>query len=226
METSLGLNFCTDRRPSGRRPNITQGGNDRICSRCTISSPPLVRRHRRKATGLGGIPISVWQAGGDSSSARKLLALLNTTRVLGRCAVGMRCGRVGELYKHEGDRNETKSHRGILVQDRPGAIHASFMKCDIDEQHMKFIHETQCWCAKGRGRCRAGQIIERAANFSRGRGRCWGRLCIDQSAAFESIYSEFLAANGTCDVRLVQSALKALNISASRSLKRQSPTET
>ena len=118
---------------------------------------PLVRRHRRKATGLGGIPISVWQAGGDSS-ARKLLALLNTTRVLGRCAVGMRCGRVGELYKHEGDRNETKSHRGILVQDRPGAIHASFMKCDIDEQHMKFIHETQCGARKAEAGAGLGRL--------------------------------------------------------------------
>ena len=70
-----------------------------------------------------GIPTSVWLADGESS-ARILMALLNTTRVLGRYAVGMRGGRVQELYKHKGDRNETKSHRGILVQDLPGAIHA------------------------------------------------------------------------------------------------------
>ena len=35
-------------------------------------------------------------------------------------------GRVQVLYKNKGDRNETKSYRGILVQDLPGAMHASF----------------------------------------------------------------------------------------------------
>ena len=127
-------------------------------------------------------PISLWQAGGESS-ARILLALLNNTRVLGGSALGMRGGRMQELYKHKGDRNETNSHWGILVQDLLGAIQASFLKCDIDEHHMKFIHETHCGCAKGRGTCMAGQNVVAAANFS------------------------------THDVRLMQSALKALNIS-------------
>ena len=81
----------------------------------------LERRNPGKATGPSGIPIPVWQAGGESS-ARILLALLNTTRVTGRLAVAMRGGRVQELYKNKGDRNETKSHRGILVQDLPGAM--------------------------------------------------------------------------------------------------------
>ena len=83
----------------------------------------LERRNPRKATGPSGSPISVWQAGGESS-ARILLALLNTTRVMGRSAVGMSGGRVQELHKNKGDRNETKSHRSILVQDLPGAVHA------------------------------------------------------------------------------------------------------
>ena len=61
----------------------------------------------------------------------------------------MRGGRVQELYKNKGDRNETKSHRGILVQNLPGSMHASFLKRDIDEHYMKFIDETQCGCAKG-----------------------------------------------------------------------------
>ena len=68
----------------------------------------LERRNPRKATGPSGIPISVWQAGGESS-ARILLALLNTTRVMGRSAVAMRGGRVQELYKNKGDRNDTNS---------------------------------------------------------------------------------------------------------------------
>ena len=92
----------------------------------------LERRSLRKATGPSGIPISVWQAGGESS-ARILLTLLNTTRVMGRSAVAMRGGRMQELYKNKGDRNETESHRGILVQDLSGAMHASFLKRDIDE---------------------------------------------------------------------------------------------
>ena len=93
----------------------------------------LERRSPRKATGPSGIPISVWQAGGESSARSILLTLLNTTRVMGRSAVAMRGGRVQELYKNKGDRNETESHRGILVQDLPGAMHASFLKRDIDE---------------------------------------------------------------------------------------------
>ena len=59
----------------------------------------------------------------------------------------------------------------------------------------------------------AGQIVELAANFSKGRGKCWGRLYLDLSAAFDSILREFLIADSTCDVQLMQSALKALNIS-------------
>ena len=47
----------------------------------------LERRNPHKATGPSGIPISVWQAGGENR-ARILMALLNTTRVLGRSAVG------------------------------------------------------------------------------------------------------------------------------------------
>ena len=172
----------------------------------------LERRNARKATGPSGIPISVWQAGGESS-ARILMALLNTTRVLGRSAVGMRGGRVQELYKIKGDRNETKSHRGILVQDLPGAMHASFLKRDIDEHYMKFIHEAQCRCAKGRGMCMARHMVELAANFSKGRGKCWGRLYLDLSAAFDSILREFLIADSTFDVQLMRIALKALNIS-------------
>ena len=172
----------------------------------------LERRNLRKANGLSGIPISVWQAGGGNS-ARILLALLNTTRVMGRSAVAMRGGRVQELYKNKGDRNETKSHRCILVQDPPGAMHASFLKRDIDEHYMKFIHETQCGCAKGRGTCMAGQIVELASNFSKGRGNCWGRLYLDLSAAFDSILREFLIADSTCDVQQLQSSLGALNIS-------------
>ena len=51
--------------------------------------------------------LSVWQAGGESS-ARILLALLNTTLVLDTSAVGMRGGRVQKHYKHIGDhRNES-----------------------------------------------------------------------------------------------------------------------
>ena len=107
----------------------------------------LERRNPRKATGPSGIPISVWQAGGESS-ALILMALFNTTRVLGRSAVGMRGGRVQALYRNKGDRNETNSHRGILVQDLPGAMHASFLKRDIDEHYMKFIHET-VWVREG-----------------------------------------------------------------------------
>ena len=118
-----------------------------------------------------------------------------------------------ELYKNKGDRNETKSHRGILVQDLPGAMHASFLKRDIHEHYMKFIHETQCGCAKGRGTCMAGQIVELAANFSKGRGMCWGRLYLDRSAAFDSILREFLIADSTHDVQQLQSSLKAFNIS-------------
>ena len=171
----------------------------------------LERRNPRKAAGPSGIPISVWQAGGESS-ARLLLALLNTTRVMGRSAVAMRGGRVQELYQNRGDRNETKSHRGILVQHLPGAMHASFLKRDIDEHCMKFIHETQCGCAKGRSTCMAGQIVELAANF-KGRGMCWGRLYLDLSAAFDSILREFLIADSTYDVQLLQSSLKALNVS-------------
>ena len=47
----------------------------------------LERRNLRKATGNSGIPISVWQAGGESS-ARILLTLLNTTRVMGQISGG------------------------------------------------------------------------------------------------------------------------------------------
>ena len=94
--------------------------------------------------------------------------------------------------KIKGDSNEIKSHRGILGQDLPGAMHASFLKRDIDEHYMKFINETQCGCAKGRGPCMAGQIVELAANFSKGQGMCWGRLYLDPSAAFDSILREFL----------------------------------
>ena len=53
----------------------------------------------------------------------------------------------------------------------------------------------------------AGQIFELAANFSKERGKCWGRLYLDLSAAVDSI------ADSTYDVQLMQSALKALNIS-------------
>ena len=110
-----------------------------------------------------------------------------------------------ELYKHKGDRNETNSHRGILVQDLPGEI--------IDEHYMKFVHETQCGCAKGRGTCMAGQMVELTGKYSKGRVRCWGRLYFDPSAAFDSILREFFVAKRTYDLRLMQSALKALNIS-------------
>ena len=63
-----------------------------------------------------------------------------------------------ELYTHRGDRNDTRSHKCILVQDLLGARNASFLKCDIEENHMKFIHEAQCGCAKGRGTCMAGRL--------------------------------------------------------------------
>ena len=72
----------------------------------------------------------------DRPQRHSHLSVLNTTRVLGRSAVGMRGGRVQDFYKHKDDRNETKSHGDILVQDPCGAIRASFLKCDIDEHHM------------------------------------------------------------------------------------------
>ena len=58
-----------------------------------------------------------------------------------------------------------------------------------------------------------GQIVDLATNFSKGLGMCWGRLYLDLSAAFDSILREFLIADSTYDVQLVQSSLKALNIS-------------
>ena len=51
------------------------------------------------------------------------------------------------------------------------------------------------------------------AKFSKRRGKSWGRLYFDLSAAFDSILREFLIADSTCNVQLMQSALKALNIS-------------
>ena len=41
----------------------------------------------------------------------------------------------------------------------------------------------------------AEPMVELAANFSKGRGRCWGRLYLDTSAAFNSIFVNFLLAN-------------------------------
>ena len=176
-------------------PNNTQGGNGSICSRCTMSSLLWRGGILAKRQAPAAFPFQCGKGG--ESSARILMALLNTTRVLGRSAIGMRGGRVQELYKNKGDRNETKSHRGILIQDLPGAMHASFLKSDSDEHHMKFIHEAQCGSAKGRGTCMAGQIVELAANFSKGRGKCWGRLYLDLSAAFDSILTRH-SHNGTC----------------------------
>ena len=88
-------------------------------------------------------------------------------------------------------RNETKSHRGILVQDLLGAIHASFLKKEIEEHYMKFIPDTQCGCATGRGTCLAGQIVELAADSSKG----------------------FIVADSTYDMARMRSELKALSIS-------------
>ena len=143
------------------------------------------------------------QAGGESS-ARILLTLLNTTRVMADqrwpCVV-VAC------------KSSTKTKVTAMKQNHTGAMHASFLKRDIDEHYMKFIHETQCGCAKGRGTCMAGQIVELAANFSKGRGKCWGRLYLDLSEAFDSILREFLIADSTYDVQQLQSSLKALNIS-------------
>ena len=105
-----------------------------------------------------------------------------------------------------------------MKQNHTGAswyriMHASFLKRGIDEHYMKFNHETQCGCAKGRGTCMAGQIVELAANFSKRRGKCWGRLYLDLSAAFDSILREFLIVDSTYNVQLMQSARVALNIS-------------
>ena len=106
-----------------------------------------------------------------------------------------------------------QNHTGpSWYRDLPGAMHASFLKRHIVEHCMKCIHETQCGCAKGRGTCMAGQIVELAANFSKGRGMCWGRLYLVQSAAFGSILREFLIADSTHEVQQLQSSLKALNI--------------
>ena len=137
---ATGLSSCTDRRRGGlswpkwpaNTPYNTQGGNEWTCSRCMMSRPLWRGGIPTKRQAPAAFPFSVWQAGGESS-ARILLTLLNTTRVMGRSAVAMRGGRVQELYKNKGDRNETESHRGILVQDLPGAMHASFLKRDIDE---------------------------------------------------------------------------------------------
>ena len=150
----------------------------------------LGKRTPRKATGPSGISISVWQAGGESS-VRILAALLDISRALGRSAVGRRGGRVQELYKNNGDRNETKSHRGILVQDLLGTIQASFLKKEIEEHNMKFIPDTQCGCARGKGTCLAGQIVELAADSSKG----------------------FIVADSTYDMARMRSELKALSIS-------------
>ena len=59
----------------------------------------------------------------------------------------------------------------------------------------------------------AGHIVKLALNFSKGLGKCWGRLYLDQSAAFDSILREFLIADSTYNVQLMQSAIKELNIS-------------
>ena len=122
---------------------------------------------------------------------RILAALLNTTRSLDRSAVGMRGGRVQERCKNKGDRHETKSHRDILVQDLLGAMHASFLKKEIEEHYMKFVPDTQCGCARGRGTCLAGQIVELGADSSKG----------------------FIVADSTYDMARMRSALKALSIS-------------
>ena len=197
---ATGLSFCTDRRRGGlsqpmwpaNTPNNTQGGNEWTCSRCTMSSllwrggilakrqapaafPFLCGKRAAKAAHEYwwhcSTPLGCWA---DRQSACVVVACKSST-------------------KNKGDRNETKSHRG--VQDLPGAMHASFLKRDIDEHYMKFIHETQCGCAKGRGTCMAGQTVELAANFSKGRGKCWCRLYLDLSAAFDSILREFLIAD-------------------------------
>ena len=173
----------------------------------------LERKNPRIATSPSGIPISVWQAG-DESSATNFVGIAQHHSGDGHIGGGHAWwSRARALQKNKSDRNETKSHRCILVQDLPGAMHASFLKRGIDEHYKKFIHETQCGCAKGRGTCMAGQILELATNFSKGRRKCWGRLYLDLSAAFDSILREFLIAESTDDVQQLQSSLKALNIS-------------
>ena len=51
------------------------------------------------------------------------------------------------------------------VQDLPGAVHASFLKNEIEEHYTKFIPDTQCECARGRGTCLAAQTLEPAPHF-------------------------------------------------------------
>ena len=83
---------------------------------------------------------------------------------------------------------------------------------EIEEHFMKFIPDTQCGCARGRGKCLAGQIVELAADFSKGREKCWGRLYLDPSATFDSILREFIVADTTYDMARMRSELKALSI--------------
>ena len=82
-------------------------------------------------------------------------------------------------------------------------MHASLLKRDIDELGARRV-EARAWL---------GRMVELAANFSKGRGMCWGRLYLDQSAAFDCILCEFLIADSTYNVQLLQSSLKALSIS-------------
>jgi hypothetical protein len=139
-----------------------------------------------KATGLDGVTIATWQAGG-LEAAELATAVLNSSRQHAKAPVKLKGGRIQDVYKGKGEKKDTNNSRGLLIQPFLGKLHGGLLKDDIDPIYRGSLPDTQCGAVGGKSAGMASLTSELHADLARSRGLSSGRFFIYLKVVFDSV---------------------------------------
>jgi hypothetical protein len=154
-----------------------------------VISKMIDKANPHKATGLDGVEISTWKAGGNASAA---LAgdVLNSSRRHAKAPVKIKGGRIQSLYKGKGDRKDVNNSRGLLIQPFLGKMHGGSLKHESDQAYKASVSNAQCGAFSGRNASMAGLLAELHSDWARHNKLSWSRIYVDLTAAFDSVMRE------------------------------------
>jgi hypothetical protein len=170
-------------------------------------APMIAKSNPNKATGLDGVTVAAWQAGGRLA-AQLATSVLNASRNAGRAPLKLKGGRIQDFLEKKGNKQLTSNSRAILIQPFLGKLHGGLLETEATSAYTSAISDAQCGATGGRSTTMAGLTAELHADWARTHKRSWAHLYVDLKAAFDMIVRELAFLDADTPVAEIEAIIK------------------
>ena len=125
-------------------------------------------------------------------STRVMTAILNDVGEFHYVPVGMRGGRIAELYKGKGDSKDPNNYRGLLLSDHQTKILTGILQDEVSDAYYSYIHAEQFGATRKRGTDFAAHLTSCFIQYCMLSSLSCFILFVDLSKAFDMVIREVL----------------------------------